>query len=86
MKCDVKVRVDATVELKPYDKVHILTGENEGKIRTIRRIIEDGSGVKVIFTNDSWRPIHTYGLTWQKCLQEMIVGGSGYVKHCCNAE
>lgn len=66
MKCDVKVRVDATIELKPYDKVQILKGDNEGKVLTICRIIESRNGTNIVFTNGTFRPITTYGLTWQK--------------------
>ena len=72
MKVDVKIRVEATVELKPGDRIQILNGYRQGKILTINSIIERRKGVNVIFSDGTFRPITTYGLTWQKIQQRWL--------------
>lgn len=64
MKCNVKIRVDANVDIKPCDMVTVLSGYREGKKLMVKKIVETKYGIRVIFTDGTWRPISTYGNTW----------------------
>lgn len=37
------------------------------RVVKIRRIVEARHGTYVVFDDDTWRPISTYGETWEKC-------------------
>ena len=66
MKCNVNLRVNAEVEIKPGDIVTVLEGCNKGRKLKIRKMIEtEHGGIKAIFNDGTWRPIRTYGTTWQ---------------------
>lgn len=65
MLCNVYLRVNADVHLRPYDEVKVLKGDRKGETLTISKMIETKRGVKAVFTDGTWRPISTYGTTWQ---------------------
>lgn len=65
MKCNVNIRLNADVELKPGDTVTVLSGYRKGRKLEIKKMIETKYGVNAVFTNGTWRPLRTYGTTWQ---------------------
>lgn len=69
MLCKVNVIVTKDIMLKPGDKVS-LDGMSSDLFRrrnfTIRRIVENRNQTYVVFSNSTWRPLSTYGKTWEK--------------------
>ena len=63
----VNVLVPTEMELKPGDDC-ILHSDvlSTPRTRKVNRIVESRKGVKVVFSDGTWRPIHTYGITWRK--------------------
>lgn len=68
MKVNGYIRIPTEVDLKPGDKCEIIYNHIKLPYITVRKIVEDNSGVKVNFTNGTWRPIRTHGITWQKVM------------------
>ena len=66
MRVNVAAKIPMEVDLKPGDMIVTFKRNREGKKLTIHRIIESGNGVNIVFTNGTWRPLSTYGITWQK--------------------
>lgn len=60
----VTVKRETYEELKPGDEV--VLDYNPDKIVKIDRMVETATGVRAIFTNRTWRPTTTYGVTWAK--------------------
>lgn len=68
MKVNVPHIVRTDVELKPGDTCVILRGYKIGRTMIVRRIIEARSGLRVVFTDGTWRHLSNYGFTWQKVM------------------
>lgn len=63
----VDVLVPSKIDLKPGDRVEIdYTYRKSRNGYYIRRIVETSKHTYVVFTNDTWRPITSYGKTWWK--------------------
>lgn len=71
MNVTVTYKTQATVEIKPGDKV-LLTYREKGKIvkeckTTILRLTETNHHVFAVFNHrGEWRPVSTYNKTWWK--------------------
>lgn len=68
MKVTVNQTIKNEVNLKPGDVVNVgwKPLNYVSKTRTVRKLVEDRSGVRVIFDNGAWRPLTTYNMTWWK--------------------
>ena len=60
----VTVKKETYEEIKPGDEV--VLDYNPDKIVKVRKLVETSKGVRVVFSNRTWRPISTYGYTWTK--------------------
>ena len=60
------------ISIKPGDTVEINYPYKTRKFRKrvqIRRLVETEAGVYVVFSNNTWRPLSSYGATWVKVLE-----------------
>lgn len=65
MKCNVLTRNE--IYIKPGDKVKLdIDCSPFGRPTTVKRLVETRHGVYVVFTNSTWRPLSTHGITWEK--------------------
>lgn len=57
-----------TVDIKPGDEVRLLRGEyvRRGVVVTVRRITVRDGLTYAVFSNHTWRPMSSYGRTWEK--------------------
>lgn len=63
----VVVTLPVEIELCPGDKVILMDEFCQNQVEeTIVRLTETEWGTYAVFTNDTWRPITSYGLTWRK--------------------
>ena len=68
MKVNGYIKIPTEVDLKVGDRCVIITGYRKGKILTIKKVMENRTGVKVVFDDNTWRPADTYGISWQKVI------------------
>lgn len=68
MLCKVNAMVTKDVMLKPGDRVELdgLTSGFLNRPFTITRVVENRKQTYVVFNNSTWRPLSTYGKTWEK--------------------
>jgi hypothetical protein len=68
MKVKVNCIIQNDVNLEPGNVVNVGWKPLNyiRKTLTVRKIVEDRSGVRVIFNNGTWRPLTTYNMTWWK--------------------
>ena len=68
MKCNVLVHKE--IEIKPGDLVVLDDSEwwglNGHHHIYVKRVVENRNGVYAVFTNNTWRPMSTHGITWEK--------------------
>lgn len=65
---NVKVRVPATMDISYGDRIVILKGIRKGEILTVKKVVESRTGVKFHFHDKTYRPLDTYGITWEKVM------------------
>lgn len=53
------------VEIKPGDKV-IMIKSNPEERRVVTKVVETYAGVYVVFDDNTWRPMSSYGVSWEK--------------------
>lgn len=70
MNVTVTYKTQATVEIKPGDKVMLIYRKNGKVVRerkaTIVRLTETNNHVFAVFSRGEWRPVTTYNKTWWK--------------------
>lgn len=58
------------VEIKPGDKVTIESKSDDGNTSLdstmVTKVVETFAGVYVVFANNTWRPLSSYGVSWWK--------------------
>ena len=62
----IKVEMNATIELNAGDRVELLNSEIYGERATVKRVVESRKMTYAVLTNNTYRPITSYGRTWRK--------------------
>lgn len=68
MQVQVPVVCKNTVNINPGDEFYVGCKliNYVRKTLKVRKIVETGNGIHVVFSDDTWRPLTTYNTTWWK--------------------